>query len=471
MSDSSIHTILGDKGYSTKLIMDKAIRRLLSEGALRAAQRVLLRPLEEMLPFVAEKSNYHELSFLKTGDPLEALAYHATDPSSDLEPPLFVEPGQVRIDVLAAPWNHPADTMSVAGRHPSPYTHNQAADFCRYSNYFLYRKVAGSEGWGRVTNVSGGGGSYMSNNINSSSSSIRTSISGNTLSSLSTLQVGDYVVTGKPGLGTFRSSLWLPANAVIRLERGQELHDKVGAVNAAPLFYAGGTALRMLRDFCHLESGDVVLQNVGGSDSGNYSAVHFMVSQFAATMGLKLVSLVRRGTLSPDQFLDLVNHLTDFGADSYAVAIEDLLDSSDAMKEFQADLRDLSPDRPPLLAVNAVDGPSAATLLKVLGPGGTMVTHGGMSLQPIEVSVADLIYNDVKTAGYWHNRWLAQLSTVDQRTSMMNELVDAVLDGTIDCPPVEAFALSEFKEAIEFEAKQSGEAVRRQVVFDCRLQR
>jgi mitochondrial enoyl-[acyl-carrier protein] reductase / trans-2-enoyl-CoA reductase len=248
----------------------------------------------------------------------------------------------------------------------------------------------------------------------------------------------------------------------------------VGAEKAAPLFHAGGTALRMLRDFRALQIGDLVIQSVGSNNNGN-AAVHFMVSQLAAAMGLKLISLVRRDTLSPEQFSDLVGHLTDQGTNSFAIALEDLLDANDgdlAMQYFQADLRYLS-NRPPLLVLNAVDdGPSSAEiLLKVLGPGGAMVTHGGMSPQPLDVSSADLIFKNIKIAGYWHSRWLAQQSTLEQRTIMVNELVNAVVDGRIECPPVKAFALSEFKEAFEFEANQAQEAVHSQVVFDCRLQK
>ena len=132
-------------------------------------------------------------------------------------------------------------------------------------------------------------------------------------------------------------------------------------------------------------------------------------------------------------------------------------------------LRELS-NRQPRLALNAVGGPSASILLNLLGPSGTMVSYGGMSSkQPnVQVPTSHLIFRDLHLAGYWHSRWMAQQSTAQQRASLMNELVDAVLDGNVECPPVTAFPLSHYKQAFQFETKQSGEAIRNKVVFDCR---
>jgi trans-2-enoyl-CoA reductase len=308
------------------------------------------------------------------------------------------------------------------------------------SSCFVDRKVAGSEGWGLVTAIRSGGGG-----------------GGDDCS----LKVGDYVVPGQPGLGTCRSCAWWPAEAVIQLERGRELWDAVGgAAAAAPLFQTGGTALRLLRDFVTLEPGDVVVQNAGNS------AVGYMASQLAANMGLHPVGLVRRGKRSPEQFADLVEYLMKHGKNSLVVADDDVAANEKDVRITFDSLRDLS-NQPPRLASNAVGGASAGLLLQVLGPGGTMVTYGGMSTQPVTVPTGHLIFEDIKLAGYWQSRWMAQQSSAEQRTRMMNKLVDSVLDGKLKCPPVISFPLSDYKAVFECEAQQSGETIRSKIVFDC----
>jgi trans-2-enoyl-CoA reductase len=44
-------------------------------------------------------------------------------------------------------------------------------------------------------------------------------------------------------------------------------------------------------------------------------------------------------------------------------------------------------------------------LVRALGPGGCMVTYGGMSQQPVQLSTASLIFNDVTLRGFWMSRW------------------------------------------------------------------
>jgi mitochondrial enoyl-[acyl-carrier protein] reductase / trans-2-enoyl-CoA reductase len=418
-------------GIPNTAMLARSVKRF--AGTVRPPERVF-RSLERCLVHRHQRSHYHELSFLKAGEPAQVLSYHATDPK-DPEPAAFVAPHMVKVEMLAVPWN-PADAMSVAGRYPSPTNHTPEADVARSSAFFLHRKVAGSEGWGRVTDVNG------DDNNNS-------------------VHVGDYVVPGQPGLGTCRSSIWLPTNAVIRLERGQELFDALGATAVAPLFQTGGTAVGMLKRFVALKPGDVVVQNAGNS------AVGFMVSQLAASMGLQTVSLVRRGSRSPEQFADMGAFVKQRGKNALVMAEEDVLNSEDSMAAFLSYIRDLS-DRYPRLALNAVGGPSAGLLLKLLGPGGTIVTYGGMSMQPVTIPTSQLIFGDIKAAGYWHSRWMAQNSTAAERSKMMNGLVDSVLDDKVECPPVKAFSLSESRAAFEFEAQQSGEAIRSKIVFDCR---
>lgn len=50
----------------------------------------------------------------------------------------------------------------------------------------------------------------------------------------------------------------------------------------------------------------------------------------------------------------------------------------------------------PKLALNCVGGESATTLSKMLMPGGTIVTYGGMSMKPVSIPTPVLIFKDIK---------------------------------------------------------------------------
>jgi mitochondrial enoyl-[acyl-carrier protein] reductase / trans-2-enoyl-CoA reductase len=379
------------------------------------------------------------------GDPAHVLSYHQV--SSAAEPPVFptnlATTTWLRVAMLAAPWN-PADAMNVQGRYPSPYP--SSPSWADPTGFGEPSRVAGSEGLGQVTDILP---------CTTSDSSIVTH------NDPVPWQVGDYVVPGQPGLGLMRSSLFVPASAMIRLERGDELVQAIGPMAAAPLFQTGGTALRMLQRHCHnnppAKPGDVVLQNAGNS------AVGVMVSQLAATMGLQTVSFVRKGDRAR-VWDDVVDYLT-HRAHNALVLPEDF--NATDVESVKAQLGTLS-SRPPLLALNAVGGTSADTLLNLLGSNGTLVTYGGMSRQPVKVSTSHLIFRNITLTGYWHSRWMACESTALERHQLMNELVDVVLQGAVICPHVEVFALSNFQQAFEFEKQQSTQPIRRKIVFDCR---
>jgi trans-2-enoyl-CoA reductase len=380
------------------------------------------------------RRRYHELSFRSTGAPLDVLEYHQND--SDDQQLLGVPSAanntlhhtSVGVDMLYAPLN-PADVNTIQGRYPSV-----SKDVTRRQSIFHPNStVAGSEGIGRIRHI-------------------KTGTKG---SSHSFLKEGDIVTFGLPGLGTMRSFLWVPADSLIVIDRGEELLRHAGGLAAAStLPQLGGTALRMLSDF---ESSGTVIQNAGNSGVG------FMASQLACmTMGRNVISMVRRGSRSEDEWQALVKHLTLEGK-CFAVIAEEDLTTKNGMQAFQESLK-LQNVKPPTLALNAVGGESASLLSKMLGLSGSMVTYGGMSKEPVTASTPHLIFKDLRYVGYWHSRWMTTHG-YEEKKEMIDSLVDSVLDGGIAYPPVEEFALSKFSEALHTDGTQSG--IRRKVVFRC----
>jgi len=452
---------------------------------------------------------YHEVSYKQYGkDPKEVLSYRSDSLIDDLDFPSFLagenEEEFVRVEMRHVPWN-PADVNTVQGRYPSPYESSSASqaitpnsrlvrnkirvatDRC-IGRYFENDPVIGSEGWGRVTH--------------------------STSSSPSALSPGTLVTLGLPGLGTLRSSLWLPASAVLPVP--EFVWEQLGPAGCS-LFQLGGTALRLLSDFVDLKPGDVVLQNAGGSGVG------FLASQLAASSSLLgnprkniendniddqspvMVSLIRRRGKSKESFEKTVEYLRSVGKNAFVVAEEDFFLPEDektnksrshrangstinkeAIREMRERLREISPSGSlPKLALNAVGGNSARLMLKLLEPnaGSTMVTYGGMSGKGVQLGTPQLIFSDVQAVGYWHSRWMVrqyeqeqaerkqhargQISGVDRyksdprkkfsnhRIEMVNLLSRLVQEEDLKCPPAHTFRLENLQEGLLWQANQS----------------
>lgn len=102
--------------------------------------------------------------------------------------------------------------------------------------------------------------------------------------------------------------------------------------------------------------------------------------QIAHELGCKTVNVVRRE--------ELVDELHAEGGDVVLVDGEKLRDE---VKEAtsRASIR---------LGLNAVGGDSALRLANCLAPGGTVVTFGAMSLQPLKIPNGLLIFKDLRFA-------------------------------------------------------------------------
>lgn len=155
-----------------------------------------------------------------------------------------------------------------------------------------------------------------------------------------------------------------------------KIPDNLRIEDAATLTINPATALSMLTKFETLQPGDVVVQN------GANSAVGKHVIQLCKHMGVRSVNVVRDRS----------------GAEKRQL--------KEALKELGADMI-VTPDNvrqkikeagmpAPKLALNCVGGESATTLSKMLMPQGTIVTYGGMSMQPVTIPTPVLIFKDIK---------------------------------------------------------------------------
>ncbi len=233
--------------------------------------------------------------------------------------------------------------------------------------------------------------------------------------------VGDRVLLPH-GYGSWREC------GVARAENLSVVPPGIAPEQAAMLKINPATALRMLRDFTELKPGDWVLQNAANS------AVGRAVIALAHAAGWRTVNVVRRA--------ELTDELRAIGADVVLVEGEDL-PAQIAATTNGAELR---------LALNAVGGDSALHLAKALAPGGTVVTYGAMSRQPLRIPNGLLIFQDLRWRGFWISQWYRR-ATPTARDAMFAELFDLMQRGILHAPVERIYPLAEATAALTHAAQ------------------
>jgi len=228
---------------------------------------------------------------------------------------------------------------------------------------------------------------------------------------------------------------WRDAVAV----RAQELvvvPDGIEPVQAATLKINPLTAWRLLHDYVDLQKGDWLIQNAANSAAGRD------VIQIAHELGYKTVNVVRRA--------DVIDELRAQGGDVVVVDSENLRDEVKSATSG-ASIR---------LGLNAVGGDSALRLTNCLAPGGTLVSFGAMSLQPLKIPTGLLIFKDLRFRGIWINKWYDN-ATPSERVEAFRPLFDMAARGLLKTKIDKAYRLGEVKAAVAHAAqgKRSGKII------------
>eukprot|EP00057_Strongylocentrotus_purpuratus_P028754 XP_011683228.1 PREDICTED: trans-2-enoyl-CoA reductase, mitochondrial isoform X2 [Strongylocentrotus purpuratus] len=242
-------------------------------------------------------------------------------------------------------------------------------------------------------------------------------------SNVKDLTPGERVIFQGSVTGTWCSHLVCPANQVMVVpEDTPPLIAATVKVNAC-------TAYRMLADFENLVEGDTVMQNAANSGAGQ------ALIQIAAARGLKTINIVRD---RPD-----LQELTDYlhGLGATVVTTE-----GDLRKGASTLLKDLPK---PKLAVNAVGGKSIIALVKQIQHGGTIVTYGGMSKQPVMVPTGSLIFDDLKFKGYWMSRWHQENAGSEEARQMFDQLCRWGGSGQLRAPQHRLVDIENYGSALE----------------------
>lgn len=103
----------------------------------------------------------------------------------------------------------------------------------------------------------------------------------------------------------------------------------------------------------------------------------------------------------------------------------------------------------PKLGLNCVGGRATSDLLRVLDKGGTLVTYGGMSRQPITIPTAEFIFRDLNCHGFWMSRWKAENIQGSEFAKMLYELIDYIRHDQLKPPQCQTYSLNDYKQAFE----------------------
>src|SRR5437764_8648847 len=246
---------------------------------------------------------------------------------------------------------------------------------------------------------------------------------------VSTIAKGALVILPH-NIGTWLEALVVKASELVAVP------PEIEPVQAAMLKINPMTAWRLLHDYVDLARGDWLIQNAANSAAG------CAVIQVARELGFKTVNVVRRA--------ELIDELRALGGDIVLVDGEKLRD----------EVKAATGGVPIRLGLNSVGGDSALHLANCLAFGGTLVSFGAMSLQPLKIPTGLFIFKDLRFRGIWINHWYDN-ATHDERMAAFNPLFDMSKRGLLKTKVEKTYSIDQAKEAVThaMRDKRSGKIV------------
>lgn len=223
--------------------------------------------------------------------------------------------------------------------------------------------------------------------------------------------------------GAWQEYVCIHAATVIPLP--PTISDEVGA----QMFVNPLTAWAMLHE-CNLKAGDWLLLTAGASTFSQ------LVLQLAVEQGIKVICTVRRD--------DFTEHLTKLGAAAVV---------NTAKENLQQRVKELT-GRGAHAALEAIGGTAGAEAVECLTRGGTMLIYGMLSLEPIPLNSAIMIFKQLTVRGFWLTEWMKTADAATQHkaaSTLIKLFASGKLSVTIDA----TYALEDFMKAV-VHAEQQG---------------
>ena len=202
------------------------------------------------------------------------------------------------------------------------------------------------------------------------------------------------------------------------------------------------TAWRLLHDYVDLTRGEWLIQNAANSAAGR------AVIQIAHELGLKTVNVVRRA--------ELIDELRAEGGDVVLVDSE----SPSRTGALRDEVKAATGGAPIRLGLNSVGGDSALRLANSLAFGGTLVSFGAMSMQPLKIPTGLFIFKDLRFRGIWINHWYDNATTAD-RMAAFNPLFEMAKRGLLKTKVEKSYPIDDVKAAVAhaMQNKRSGKII------------
>ena len=231
-------------------------------------------------------------------------------------------------------------------------------------------------------------------------------------------------------IGTWREAVAVRANDLVAVP------PEIDPAQAAMLKINPLTAWRLLHDYVDLARGNWLIQNAANSAAGR------AVIAIARELGFRTINIVRR--------TELIDELRAEGGDVVLVDGEKLRDEV-KMATGSAAIR---------LGLNSVGGDSALRLSNCLAFGGTLVSFGSMSMQPLKIPTGLLIFKDLRYRGIWINHWYDN-ATMAERMAAFNPLFDMAKRGLLRTKVEKSYSIDQAKEAVThaMRDKRSGKII------------
>src|SRR5213082_3634580 len=231
-------------------------------------------------------------------------------------------------------------------------------------------------------------------------------------------------------IGTWRDAVAVKADELVVVP------DGIDPLQAAMLKINPLTAWRLLHDYVDLQKGDWLIQNAANSAAGRG------VIQIAHELGYKTVNVIRRA--------ELIDELRAEGGDVVLVDGDNL----------RQEVKSATGGAPIRLGLNAVGGDSALRLSNCLSFGGTLVSFGAMSLQPLKIPTGLFIFKDLRFRGIWINKWYDN-ATIQERMAAFKLLFEIAKRGLLRTKVEKAYPIDDAKAAVTHAAqgKRSGKII------------
>jgi NADPH:quinone reductase-like Zn-dependent oxidoreductase len=195
----------------------------------------------------------------------------------------------------------------------------------------------------------------------------------------------------------------------------------VDAKTASMLNINPTTAVLLLDGFIRLKPKDWIVLNAANSQIAR------CLIAIAKSRDLKVIGIVRRS--------ELVREVEMLGVDFVGV------ESPELPKQIESTIGGM----PIFLGLDAVGGPSAATIAGALSPGAHFVSYAWLSGLPIHLPQGDLIGKRLYIQGFWmyYEEFLPRMRAA------LTEAIQVVASGKLSLPITAIYKPSQIREAIE----------------------